>query len=1249
MPCESRALRFGSYIAALIFLPAVCCHGQGGLAGSVTGVNVMPAPGAGHDYIHLLSETVDPSVGQVSVRITPPMPPGRGLTIPFSINYDSGSVYLLKNIPSGSLWYNSPTVEGGWHYSVLPTLTGDSWTSSLGSGTTEVDCTFFSAYTFTDASGTGHNLGLGSVSQSGPGVVTGSYPCGTPITLGGDSQVLAYSNGGNSGPGQIYVQDKDGTTYIFSGTAIVSGTPAVSVEDRNGNEITLTEPSSGIYGYPLGYTDSLGRPVVSVTGSGQSGTQDTATVGGLAYEVAWTTVSASFSAPNNYIAPGGGVGCSATSVPAFSGSQTVVSSITLPNQTQYKFSYDSYGLLNKITYPEGGWVQYTWSTNPQATGSPYSILASFSGTNGTQSIPNACLYQYTTPQIIERQVSFDGSTVALTQTFAPTTSWRSPVTGNWSSKQNKVATTDAVQSLSFSNSYTYSPILVSPPAYVGSSVADQIAVEQSVTTATSSGTVLDQETKNWYDPFELACDVDTVSTSSSALVQGHFYQYYGGNVSDDKEYDFNQVSTLASSCLSNSAPSTPAPRRETGTTYQTFTNALAARQGGLLHFYKPQAVKVYTNGSEIAETDYAYNPAVSAVPSGPAVDHDETVYSASRTPDRGDPTTITKACLSGCSNSPVTTLSYDATGQITSVVDPCGASGANCSDMAGTSHTTTYSYTYSYSSCSGSAPPATPTNAYLSQVTYPQTSGVSHAVSYCYDYTTGLLHSSTDENKNSTQYSYNDPLNRLKLIQRPDGGSTAISYNDTVLQPTQTTTVAINTSGTSKTTEVTMDGLWRPIQSQITSDPSGAVITDTIYDGLGQVQSVSNPYRSPTEATYGTTTYSYDALGRKTLQTNPGGSTGQWCYEGISGNNCAADAGQTSTSASWVDFTDENGNDWQRRTDALGRLTQVREPGGAMTYYSYDGLDNLLCAAQDGGAGGTFTSCSAAPPTWIARSFTYDSLSRLITANNPETGTICYGTSGGALSNAASCASGYDGNGNLGNKTDSRGVVVSYRYDSLNRLLSKTYSNDGNKTTSSCFQYDSATNGTGRLGIEWTQSASSGACPGAAPSSGIWSKRSILAYDTMGRIMSEQQCTPYNCASGTPYAPTYTHDLAGNLSVSSNGITSTPVVNTLSLTNDIDAVDRLAGVTSNWSDATHPSSLFSAQTVTTTPPCTSSQKYPFAAFGGLMNASYGGALTLNRGYDNRLRATCENDAGSLLKSNTGASATVTITGEEQSK
>jgi YD repeat-containing protein len=330
----------------------------------------------------------------------------------------------------------------------------------------------------------------------------------------------------------------------------------------------------------------------------------------------------------------------------------------------------------------------------------------------------------------------------------------------------------------------------------------------------------------------------------------------------------------------------------------------------------------------------------------------------------------------------------------------------------------------------------------------------------------------------------------------------------------------------------------------------------------------------------------------------------------------------------------------------------VIEPNGASTYYTYNGFDKLTCAAQDGGAGGSFSACASAPATWLARTFTYDSLSRLITANNPETGTVCFGTSGGALPSAANCTGGYDANGNLLYKTDSRGVVINYHFDALNRLLSKTYSNDESKTASSCFQFDatSTTYGIGRLGSEWTQSASAGACTSAPPSSGLWSRRSILVYDTMGRVKSEQQCTPYNCSSGSPYAPTYTYDYLGNPIVSSNGITSTPVVNTLSLTNVIDLAGRLQGVTSNWSDTTHPASLFNAQTVTTTPPCSTSEKLSFAAFGGLMNATYGGgSLTLNRGYDNRLRITCENDTGGLLKNSTNATATVTITGEEQSK
>ncbi len=60
------------------------------------------------------------------------------------------------------------------------------------------------------------------------------------------------------------------------------------------------------------------------------------------------------------------------------------------------------------------------------------------------------------------------------------------------------------------------------------------------------------------------------------------------------------------------------------------------------------------------------------------------------------------------------------------------------------------------------------------------------------------------------------------------------------------------------------------------------------------------------------------------------------------------------------------------------------------------------------------------------RSFTYDSLGRLLTAVNPESGTTNYA---------------YDNNGNLTTKTDARNTVTNYlNYDSLNRVGRLSYS-----------------------------------------------------------------------------------------------------------------------------------------------------------------------------------------------------------------
>ena len=47
-----------------------------------TSTTSTPVPGAGHDYLGEIGETVNPANGSVSIRLSPTMPPSRGFTIP---------------------------------------------------------------------------------------------------------------------------------------------------------------------------------------------------------------------------------------------------------------------------------------------------------------------------------------------------------------------------------------------------------------------------------------------------------------------------------------------------------------------------------------------------------------------------------------------------------------------------------------------------------------------------------------------------------------------------------------------------------------------------------------------------------------------------------------------------------------------------------------------------------------------------------------------------------------------------------------------------------------------------------------------------------------------------------------------------------------------------------------------------------------------------------------------------------------
>jgi len=143
-------------------------------------------------------------------------------------------------------------------------------------------------------------------------------------------------------------------------------------------------------------------------------------------------------------------------------------------------------------------------------------------------------------------------------------------------------------------------------------------------------------------------------------------------------------------------------------------------------------------------------------------------------------------------------------------------------------------------------------------------------------------------------------------------------------------------------------------------------------------------------------------------------------------------------------------------------------------YYGYDTLNNLTTVNQ-----GVQT-----------RTFTYNSLSRLLSATNPESGTINYS---------------YAANGNLTSKVDARTITTTYTYDALDRIVTSNYSDSTPDVT---YYYDNLTNGKGRL-KKVTSSVST---------------TEYTSFDILGRVTGHKQTT-----DGEEYATDYTYNLSGAL------------------------------------------------------------------------------------------------------------------------
>ena len=165
------------------------------------------------------------------------------------------------------------------------------------------------------------------------------------------------------------------------------------------------------------------------------------------------------------------------------------------------------------------------------------------------------------------------------------------------------------------------------------------------------------------------------------------------------------------------------------------------------------------------------------------------------------------------------------------------------------------------------------------------------------------------------------------------------------------------------------------------------------------------------------------------------------------------------------------------------------------TLYSYDALGNLLQVQQQGG--------TTTQSLWRVRTFTYDSLSRMLTSNNPETGQISYS---------------YDADGNLISKTDARGTVATYTYDALHRITGKSFSEG---TRGASYTYDinnawgvAATNTVGRLVLAYDGNYAG----------------TLFSYDVMGHVNEQWDCPPSAwLVNHSCYTVNAQYNLAGDL------------------------------------------------------------------------------------------------------------------------
>jgi len=501
---------------------------------------------------------------------------------------------------------------------------------------------------------------------------------------------------------------------------------------------------------------------------------------------------------------------------------------------------------------------------------------------------------------------------------------------------------------------------------------------------------------------------------------------------------------------------------------------------------RPTSVTIANGtGTTVAQTNITYDSNALNNVAGSIAQHD-TTYGTSKTV-RGNATLIQN--LVAGSTFVSSSAAYDITGQHVSDTDSNG-------------NVTSYRFSDNYFTDNGQNPPQTysptqPTNAFVTSVNSPL---IGQSETHGYYFNTGNEALASDQN-GATTYKHYDGFGRLTGVYLPASstgypGWTLVTYPSGSEQDYYTgiTTPTASTSCTScRHTQVFLDSLGRVSSTVLASDPDGATTIGTTYDSLGRVETVTNPYRSTSDPTYGIETYGYDVLNRNVLTEHPDFSQLN-SYYGLAAVGAAGGApSQLCSSTTYgvgypILFADSSGNKQQSWSDALNRLIEQDEPNSSgnlnvATCYLYDPLGDLTQVVQ-----GSQT-----------RSYTYDGLGRVASETTPEAGTVSvsYTNSSGGLCSGNPVT--------LCRRTDARGITQTNTYDGLNRLTSTSFS-DGQTATMQYFYDQTSYNG---LSITNGKGHATGMSDGSGTSA--------FSYDILGQIVAENHTINGNTKSMSYY------------------------------------------------------------------------------------------------------------------------------------